>query len=56
MAETLKRELNITAQLIEGDNGEFTVWVGDQLVAKKSWVKFPSDKSVVDAVRQQLAT
>ena len=27
MAELLKRELNVETKLVEGDRGEFTVWV-----------------------------
>lgn len=40
---------------MEGDRGEFTVWVGERLVAKKGWVRFPSDKKVLSAVREALA-
>jgi hypothetical protein len=41
-------------ELIEGDRGEFTVWVGDQVVAQKGWVRFPADQKVLAAVRQAL--
>ena len=55
MAELIKRELGIEPELVEGDRGEFTVWVGDRMVAKKGWVRFPSDKRVLAAVQHALA-
>ena len=54
MAELLKRELGVEAELIEGDRGEFTIWVGDRVVAKKGWVRFPPDGRVLASVRQAL--
>ncbi len=56
MADTISRELGITPQLVEGDRGEFTVWVGDDKVAKKGLIRFPSDADVVSAVRRALDT
>jgi hypothetical protein len=47
----LKSELGIEVETIGGKTGEFTVWVGDQLVAQKGWIRFPSDQKVLDAVR-----
>ena len=55
MAELLKRELGVEPEVIEGDRGEFTVWVGERLVAKKGWVRFPPDAKVLAAVREALA-
>jgi hypothetical protein len=55
VAELIRRELETEPELVEGDRGEFTVWVGDQVVAKKGWVRFPSDQRVLSAVRQALA-
>lgn len=54
MAESIKRELGTEAELVEGERGEFTVWVGERLVAKKGWVRFPSDERVLSAVREAL--
>lgn len=54
MAELIKRELKVEAELIEGDRGEFTVSVGDRPVAKKGWIRFPSDQKVLSAVRLAL--
>ena len=55
MAELIKRELGVEPELVEGDRGEFTVWVDDRLVAKKGWVRFPPDRRVLAGVRQALA-
>ena len=54
MAEILKQELGVDTATIKGDNGEFTVWVDDQQVAKKNWLGFPSDEKVLEAVRNAL--
>ena len=54
MADLLKKELNVETELIAGDRGEFTVWVGDEVVAKKNWLGFPDDEKVVTAVREAL--
>ena len=55
MAELIKRELGIEPELVEGHRGEFTIWVGDQIVAKKGWIRFPTDERVLAAVEQALA-
>lgn len=55
MAEAIENALGIKAELIKGDRGEFTVWVDDKLVSKKSWlVFFPSEQKVVEAVKAAL--
>lgn len=54
MADLLKRELGVEAELERGDGGEFTVWVNGRQVAKKSWLGFPSDEKVLAAVREAL--
>lgn len=51
----LSKELGVDVETIGGKTGEFTVWVGDRLVARKGWLRFPSDRKVVDAVRAVLA-
>ena len=55
MADLLERELKVSAQLVEGDRGEFTVWVGDSVVSRKNWLGFPADEKVLEAVRTALA-
>jgi hypothetical protein len=54
VAELIKRELGVQPELVEGDRGEFSVWVGNQAVAKKGWLRFPSDQKVLTAVRQAI--
>jgi hypothetical protein len=54
VAELIKQELGIQPELVEGDRGEFTVWVGDRMVAKKGWFRFPQDHKVLAAVQQAL--
>ena len=56
MAELLERELKVSTRLVEGDRGEFTVWVGERVVSKKTWLGFPADEKVLEAVREALAT
>lgn len=55
MADLLERELKVSTRLVEGDRGEFTVWVGDRVVSKKNWLGFPTDEKVLEAVREALA-
>jgi hypothetical protein len=55
VADLIERELKVSAQLVEGDRGEFTVWVGDAVVSKKNWIGFPADEKVLEAVRAALA-
>ena len=54
MADLLERELKVSAQLVEGDRGEFTVWVGESVVSRKNWLGFPADEKVLEAVREAL--
>ncbi|HLH30074.1 MAG TPA: hypothetical protein VKY31_02650 [Terriglobia bacterium] len=50
----LKKELGVDVETVGGKTGEFTVWVGDRLVAQKGWVRFPSDQKVLASVREAL--
>jgi hypothetical protein len=54
VAELLKRELGVETNLIAGARGEFTVWVGETVVAKKGWLGFPEDKDVLAAVSEAM--
>lgn len=42
--------------LVEGKRGEYTVWVGDTLVAKKDSKGFPPEQDVVTKVQDALKT
>jgi len=55
VAAIIKNKLGIESELTEGNRGEFTVWVGEQQVAQKGWLRFPSDEKVLAAVQQALA-
>jgi len=50
----LERELGVKAELIEGHLGEFTVSVGDKIVAKKGLIFFPPEQKILNAVRKAL--
>ena len=56
MADLLERELKVSTQLVEGDRGEFTVWVGDHGVSQNNWLGFPADEKVLEAVRAALVS
>jgi hypothetical protein len=56
VAELIKKELGIEAELKKGGRGEFSVVVNNKVVAQKGFLFFPGDKKVLTAVRQALAT
>lgn len=55
MAAVVKSETGIDAELIEGGRGEFTVWLDDELIARKDAAGFPSEDDVLAAVRKRQA-
>ena len=54
MAALIEKDAGVGVELIEGKRGEFTVWVGEELVAGKSAHGFPSDEDAAAAVRRAL--
>ena len=54
MAAVLEEDLGEEAELVEGNRGEFTVWVGEEQVAGKDAIGFPSEQDVLAAVRKAL--
>lgn len=54
MAALIKLETGIEPRLSEGGLGEFAVSVNGKLVARKGWLKWPSDERVLAAVRDAL--
>jgi len=55
VAALIKEAAGVDTQLIEGGRGEFTVWVGDEVVAKKDpLVGFPTDEDALAAVERAL--
>jgi hypothetical protein len=55
VAALLKQELGIEACLQRGSTGEFRVVVGEDVVAKKRWFRFPTDQTVLAAVKRALS-
>jgi predicted Rdx family selenoprotein len=55
VAALIERELGAAVALEEGARGEFSVWVGEALVARKQDGGFPEDTDVVSAVGTALA-
>ena len=55
MAALIKKETGVDAELIEGGRGEFTVWVGEEVVARKDSLGFPAEDEALAAVQQALA-
>jgi hypothetical protein len=54
VAEALEKELGVKASLVIGKTAEFTVWVGEKMVAGKGWLLKPNAEKVVAAVRAAL--
>ena len=54
MAASVRKATGIDPELVEGKRGEFTVWVGDQMVAGKNEHDFPSDEDVLSSVQRAL--
>jgi len=52
VAAVIAQEIGIEPKLIEGGRGEFTVWIGDELVAQKGPHGFPSDDEILAAVQK----
>jgi len=56
VAALIKDQLGIDSEVIEGGRGEFTIWVGDQVVAKKDAEGFPSDEDALAAVKRAVTS
>jgi hypothetical protein len=54
VAAVIKQKTGLDTELVEGGRGEFTVWVGDTLVAQKDAHGFPSESEALAAVQQAL--
>ena len=56
MADALKQEFGLReVELISGRRGEFSVWLGESLLAEKDFSGFPTDEDAVQALRSALA-
>ena len=54
MAALIKKEIGVDTEVVEGSRGEFTVWVGEEVVARKDSTGFPSDEEALAAVQHAL--
>jgi hypothetical protein len=55
VAAMIKSKLGVEPELIEGGRGEFTVWLDDELIAKKGWFKFPSEEKIIAELKTALS-
>jgi len=54
VAALVRSETGIEPRLVQGRMGEFSVWLDDKLILKRSWLKLPTDEQVLAAVRSAL--
>ena len=55
MADLIREETGAESDLVVGDRGELSLWVGGQRVAGKGPDGFPTDEAVFTAIRAALA-
>ena len=56
MADALKAEFGFEhVELISGKRGEFTVWLDEQCIARKSFSGFPSEAEALKSMKEALA-
>jgi len=55
VAAVIKNATGADPELVEGARGEFTVWVGDAVVARKDSSGFPTEDEALAAVQRALA-
>jgi hypothetical protein len=56
VAALIKQKTGLETELVEGNRGEFTVWVEQAIVAQKGPLGFPEDGEVLSAVQRALST
>ena len=55
MADALKQEFDLDAvTLVSGARGEFSVWLGETMLVKKSFRGFPTSEDTAQALRAAL--
>ena len=54
MADALRTEPGVEVELVDGNRGEFTVLVDEQVVAKKGLIFKPSVEQILKAVREAM--
>ena len=55
MADRIKDTYGVHVDVIEGERGEFTVWLDGDLVAEKTAAGFPDEDAVIAKLRGPLA-
>lgn len=56
MAAEIKKQLGVDSQLVRGSGGIFEVTVdNDKIFSKKQEGRFPSEKEIVDKLRERAA-
>lgn len=54
LAATIKRELALESELVRGSGGIFVVTVDNEIIfSKREQGRFPSEREIVDALRQR---
>ena len=56
VAALIRDKLGVDSEVVPGGRGEFTVWVGETVVAQKDANGFPDDQQIVTAVETRLRT
>jgi predicted Rdx family selenoprotein len=54
VAALIKQDTGLDADFEPGGRGEFTVWLDGVKIAEKTRTGFPSDKALLESVRQAL--
>ena len=54
MAALIKDATGVEADVVEGARSEFSIRLGDRVLAEKSRSGFPADPDIIAAVRQAL--
>ena len=56
MAALIEEQTHVSATIVEGNRGEFSVWVDGRCVAKKdATIGFPTDDEILRVVSEALA-
>jgi hypothetical protein len=54
LAEVINKEIGMKANLMVGHVGEFSIWVEDKPIARKTIFGFPSDSKVIKGLKKEL--
>jgi hypothetical protein len=55
VAALIQERTGVVPDVIEGRRGEFTVWVGEELLAQKGAEGFPEDTEILAGLEKHLA-